>query len=489
MSFAMLETLDMESRLGQKEYEKEAAGLQRQLASLQRGLRDKSIPLFVLVEGWEASGKGFVINEMIRSLDPRGFVVKDEAEPDPIAQLYPPFWRFWRMVPERGKIVFLNRSWYRELFKDNRASDPKEKERFLKRFSDFEENLISEGIRVLKIFLHISQDEQKKRIKSLLKNPSTRWRVSERDLEENRNFQKALEAWEEILHKSVTPRAPWVCIPANDPRFAAKAGLETLRDFLDSCQNPWPLSSGSPFFFPGTDGSILQRIDLDRSLSPEEYVEKIKNLQELLLERQYDLYRKGKSLVVLFEGWDAAGKGGAIKRLTQGLDPRGYVVHPIGAPNEWEKEHPYLWRFWTRLPSRGHIGIFDRSWYGRVLVERVEGYCSEAEWSRAYSEINNMESEWIEHGYGLVKFWIQISPEEQLKRFREREADEEKKWKLTPEDWRNRQKWAEYGKAADDMILRTSTPGAPWTLVEGNDKRFARVKVVQTVLSAMERLL
>ncbi len=484
----MLETMDLKASLNEREYENAAGILRRELGLLQRELWEASIPVLVIVEGWEASGKGFVLNEMIRPLDPRGFIVKDEAEPDPAAPLYPFFWRFWKMVPEKGKIVFLNRSWYRELFKENRFLDTKAKERFFRRTSNFEENLIAEGVRVLKIFLHISQEEQRKRIKNLQKEPSTRWRVSDRDLEENRHFGKFLEAWEEILRESDRPHAPWICIPANDLRFAAKAALETLRTFLDSCRKPKPVISGIPFF-PSVDGSILQRVDLNRHLPEEEYERKIRELQGLLLEKQYDLYRKGHSLVIVFEGWDAAGKGGAIKRLTQGLDPRGYVVHPISAPNEWEKAHPYLWRFWIRLPSKGKIGIFDRSWYGRVLVERVEGYCTEEEWSRAYSEINNMESEWVEHGYGLVKFWIHISPEEQLKRFREREKNEEKRWKLTPEDWRNRQKWAEYEKAADEMIRRTSSPKSPWTLVEGNDKHFARVKVVETVLAAIEGLL
>jgi polyphosphate:AMP phosphotransferase len=392
------------------------------------------------------------------------------------------------MVPEKGKMVFLNRSWYRELFTNNRALDEKEKRLFLRKALNFEENLIAEGVRVLKLFLHISQEEQKKRIKKLQNSPSTRWRVSDRDLEENRRFEKFMKIWEEILHESDTPHAPWICIPANDPQVAAKAALETLRTFLVGCRNPRPVIAGNSFF-QGADGNILQRIDLNRRLSEEEYETKIRQLQGQLLERQYDLYRKGKSLVVLFEGWDAAGKGGAIKRLTQGLDPRGFVVHPIGAPNEWERAHPYLWRFWIRLPSRGRIGIFDRSWYGRVLVERVEGFCTEEEWSRAYTEIKSMEAEWIEDGYGIVKFWLHISPEEQLNRFRERETNEEKKWKLTPEDWRNRQKWPEYEKAADEMIRRTGCPASPWTLVEGNDKRFARVKVVETVLAAMENLL
>jgi len=486
----MLESLDLTLRLGRKEYENSLESSHRELGALQRQLREKGIPVMILVEGWEASGKGYVINEMLRPLDPRGFVVNDEAEEDPAASFYPPLRRFWKMVPEKGRIVFLNRSWYRQLFAGEKPAwkSPVEMAALIARATRFEEDLNTEGVCILKIFLHVSAKEQKRRIEGLAKNPSTSWRVSSMDMEENRKYKRYVETWESILHQSDKPYSPWVCIPAEDAQVAAIKSLETLvlffRNALES-RTEGMTKTGAPVPSSG----ILQRVDLKRSLTSDEYKEALPGLQKMLLEKQYELYRKKKALVVIFEGWDAAGKGGAIRRLTQGLDPRGYIVNPVSAPNEWEKAHPYLWRFWANLPRRGHIGIFDRSWYGRVLVERVEGFCGENEWKRAYGEINGMESEWLESGYGLVKFWLHIDSDEQLRRFREREETDYKKWKITQEDWRNREKWDKYEAATEEMLLRTSPPSAPWTVVEGNDKRYARIKVLRTVLSSMKDLL
>lgn len=484
----MLESLDLDTRIGKKEYEESIEGLHRELGVLQRTLRSRAIPVLVVVEGWEASGKGYVINEMLRPLDPRGFVVHNEAAEDPEAYRFPPFRRFWRMVPEGGKIVFINRSWYRLLFKGDTLESSVKRVQFLRKAACFEETLFADGVRILRLFLHVGAKEQKKRILALSENPSTRWRVSSGDLEENRNYRKYLKVWEEILNQSDNAFSPWICIPANDLQVAAKMALEVLRNFLTEALSDAPKTAPCAVHHGKPTSDILKRVEMNRALTGTEYGEELPKLQSMILERQYDLFRKEKGLVVLFEGWDAAGKGGAIKRLTQGLDPRGYVVHPISAPNEWERAHPYLWRFWTRLPAKGHIAIFDRSWYGRVLVERVEGYCSESDWRRAYAEINGMEQEWVESGYGLVKFWLHITPEEQLKRFKEREETDYKKWKITPDDWRNRAKWTDYEIAAEEMLLRTSPPSAPWTIVEANDKHFARVKVLRTVLTAMKEL-
>ncbi len=486
----MLDRLDMKTRLSRKDYEDSLGELHRELGLLQRQLREKAVPFLVVVEGWEASGKGYVINELIRPLDPRGFVVRDETEVDLNAPFYPGMWRFWDLLPEKGRITILNRSWYRLYFQESKTRlDVKESlELLLMRYRSFEELLADEGIHLLKIFLHVGPKEQKKRLKALSSDPSTRWRVSEKDLEENRNYATHLEKWESLLTQSDTAQSPWLCLPAEDLQVAAKGALNALLLFFRRALAESPVKTGEPSAsLPTPD--IFSRIDLSLSLSEEEYREKLESLQKGLLERQYDLYRKGKSLVVLFEGWDAAGKGGAIKRLTERLDPRGYVVHPISAPTAWEEAHPYLWRFWTRLPKRGHIVIFDRSWYGRVLVERVENYCSEEDWKRAYGEINQMESEWVEAGFVLVKFWMHIDEDEQLKRFQKREENEYKKWKITEEDWRNRGKREMYVKAVEEMLLRTSPPGAPWTIVEGNDKRFARIKVLKTVLSSMDSIL
>ena len=232
---------------------------------------------------------------------------------------------------------------------------------------------------------------------------------------------------------------------------------------------------------------MLETIDLNKSISKEEYVRDLIRYQLQLRDLAYQLYVQKRPLVIVYEGWDAGGKGGNIKRVTEKLDPRGYEVYPIAAPTGEDKTHHYLWRFWRRLkpPDEKQILIFDRSWYGRVLVERLEGFCTEAEWKRAYREINEFERQLVDFGTILVKFWIHISKEEQLRRFEARQETPYKAWKLTDEDWRNREKWDLYEEAINDMLLKTSTLTAPWTIVEGNCKWYARIKALKTLVEAL----
>jgi polyphosphate kinase 2 (PPK2 family) len=230
---------------------------------------------------------------------------------------------------------------------------------------------------------------------------------------------------------------------------------------------------------------MLETVDLTHTLDRQSYVREVTRRQIQLRELGYQVYLQKRPVIIVFEGWDAAGKGGAIKRITEKLDPRGYVVYPISAPHGEDRTRHYLYRFWRRLPERGQIAIFDRSWYGRVLVERVEGFASEAEWKRAYKEINSFERQLADFGVILVKFWIHISREEQLRRFDERKAIGYKSWKLTEEDWRNREKWAAYEEAVEQMLVKTSTARAPWTLVEGNDKYWARTRVLAKLVKIL----
>jgi len=234
---------------------------------------------------------------------------------------------------------------------------------------------------------------------------------------------------------------------------------------------------------------MLEQVNLKTRLTRAEYERQLTPLQNQLHLLGYQVYVQKRPLALVFEGWDAAGKGGVIKRLTEKLDPRGYVVWPIAAPSGDDKMRHYLYRFWRRLPEQGQVAIFDRSWYGRVLVERVEGYCSEAAWQRAYSEINQFERQLLESGTIIFKFWMHISQEEQLRRFKERENTNYKQWKITEEDWRNRGKWEDYERAAEDMLLKTSTHLAPWTVVEANDKLHARIKALKTVVSRLKQEL
>lgn len=234
---------------------------------------------------------------------------------------------------------------------------------------------------------------------------------------------------------------------------------------------------------------MLDTVDLSLTLEGTEYEQALVKYQVALNALAYQVYMQQRPVIMVFEGWDAAGKGGAIRRVTEKIDPRGFMVHAIAAPRGDDATHHYLWRFWNRIPEAGQIAIFDRSWYGRVMVERIEGFCSEAEWKRAYREINQFERQLVDFGTVLFKFWIHVSKEEQLRRFESRSGDKLRAWKLTTEDWRNRDKWDLYAEAVDEMLLKTSTVGAPWTVVEGNSKGYARVKVLQTVVEKLTREL
>ena len=345
----------------------------------------------------------------------------------------------------------------------------------------------------MKFFLYIDKDEQKKRFKKLEGSKETSWRVTEEDWNRNKDFDRYLKMNEEMLEKTDTDYAPWVIIEAVDKDYAALKIVSTVMDRLeyelehrrpeDGKQAQRQESKTRERFKNG----VLSGIDLSKSLTEEEYKTRLKKLQKRLAELHSELYRLRIPVVIGFEGWDAGGKGGAIKRLTSNLDPRGYRVNPTAAPNDIEKVHHYLWRFWNSVPKAGHIAIFDRTWYGRVMVERIEGFCSEAEWRRAYQEINEMESHMANAGAVVLKFWLHIDKDEQERRFRERQANPAKQWKITDEDWRNREKWDQYEEAVNEMLIRTSTTYAPWIVVEGNDKRYARVKVLQTVVDALEK--
>ncbi len=227
---------------------------------------------------------------------------------------------------------------------------------------------------------------------------------------------------------------------------------------------------------------MLESIDLSHTLDRETYDQQLRELQTALRPLQVQLSEQRRPVIIVYEGWDAAGKGGNIKRLTERLDPRFYTVYGISKPTQEELDHHYLWRFWTKLPARDHLVIFDRSWYGRVLVERVEALASEAEWRRAYGEINDFERLLVDDGALILKFWLHISPEEQLRRFESRLADPAKRWKMNDEDWRNRGRWSDYEAAIEDMLRETHTDRVPWVIVEGDDKRWARVKVLRTVV-------
>lgn len=491
----MLEKIDLSKKVDKKTYRRVMDEAEEKLGLLQRECKDAGIPVILVFEGMGAAGKGVQINRLIQALDPRGFDVYACDRPTEDEQMRPFLWRYWTKTPAKGRIAVFDRSWYRSVQVD-RFDGLTREDRLGDAYQDilsFEKQLCDDGTVIMKFFLYIDKDEQKKRFKKLEGSKETSWRVTEEDWNRNKDFDRYLKMNEEMLEKTDTDYAPWVIIEAVDKDYAALKIVSTVMDRLeyelehrrpeDGKQALRQESKTRERFKNG----VLSGIDLSKSLTEEEYKTRLKKLQKRLAELHSELYRLRIPVVIGFEGWDAGGKGGAIKRLTSNLDPRGYRVNPTAAPNDIEKVHHYLWRFWNSVPKAGHIAIFDRTWYGRVMVERIEGFCSEAEWRRAYQEINEMESHMANAGAVVLKFWLHIDKDEQERRFRERQANPAKQWKITDEDWRNREKWDQYEEAVNEMLIRTSTTYAPWIVVEGNDKRYARVKVLQTVVDALEK--
>jgi polyphosphate:AMP phosphotransferase len=353
--------------------------------------------------------------------------------------------------------------------------------------------LHSDGAVIIKLWLHLSKDKQEKRLNALHKNPATRWRVTDRDFKQLSAYDKFQSVHENVIRQTNTIEAPWNIIEGADPYYrnltVGRIILETLLNRLDQVNATTHKINVAPRL-PSVDNlHILKSLDLTKSIEKKKFKLELEKYQEKLNLLSRDPRFKEMSVVVVFEGNDAAGKGGSIRRITAALDARNYQVIPIAAPTEEERAQPYLWRFWRHIPRKRRVTIFDRSWYGRVLVERVEGYCSENDWLRAYNEINEFEAELIRHNILVVKFWLAISKEEQLHRFEDRQKTAYKSFKITEEDWRNREKWDEYEQAVCDMIDHTSTEDAPWTLVEANDKNYARIKILKTLCSQIEDML
>ena len=389
--------------------------------------------------------------------------------------------------------MFLDSGWMDEVTRNrvHGEMDQKTYEQRIDSIRRFERQLTDNGYLVMKFFCHISEKEQKKRIEDLVEEIDTRWRVSENDKWQNKHYEKCLEVFDRYMEDTTNPSAPWYVIDAKSKKWAELQALEILTQGIEiALQNQ---SLAVPLLqnvIPLEKVPKLAEIPLEnKSLSDEEYKEELARLQNHLKELHNRLYRKKVPVVIVYEGWDAAGKGGNIKRITEALDPRGFEVQPIASPEPHEKARHYLWRFWMRLPKTGHIAIFDRSWYGRVMVERLEGFCSENDWKRAYNEMNEFEKELHDWGAVIIKFWVQIDKDTQLARFTDRQNTPEKQWKITDEDWRNREKWDEYEVAVNEMIQKTSTTFAPWHILESVDKKYARIKALKIVIEELEKVL
>jgi len=496
----MLEKIDLEKSMTKEALKAQSKELKVALAALQQPIKQLKLPVIVLFEGWGAAGKGSIIAKLISNFDPRGFKVLSIMPPTVLEKREPLMWRHWLNIPAQGVLSVLDRSWYEEV-SNSRLEDEVSDDENLRRMDDmnrFERTLTDSGYLIIKFFLHISQKEQAKRFELLSESKSTAWRVTKRDWKRNKHYSKYYRVFDEMLEYTSTPYAPWHAISGMDRELAT---LEVYRTVLSSVSAALkqqeekstakaPASEGiRPGNFTFLPMPKLSDIILDKTLGDEEYNQQLEVLQNKLRVLHGKLYEKKVPVIIAYEGWDAAGKGGNIKRVSEALDPRGYEVIPVASPSSEEIARQYLWRFWRHLPKDGHIAIFDRTWYGRVMVERVEGFCTEADWQRAYREINEFERQMSDWGAVVIKFWLQIDKDEQLKRFTDRQNTPSKQWKITDEDWRNRSKWDEYKVAVDDMLQYTSTNFAPWHIIESQDKQYGRIQTLKIITDTLQRRL
>lgn len=546
----MLEQVDLSIKTPKETYKPLYDDLMRKLVVLQQRARAKDIGLVVLFEGWNGAGKGSRIGDLLHNLDARATHVhvlsnfnQDEAARfrdmgTDVTGFAPLMQEFWQALGPRGDMTIYERGWYTAAARRLLYTD---KEDLAKSYEtaihSFEQQLAADGYIIVKFFVHISQKAQEKRLRRLHEDPDTSWRVSKQELEHIKDYDITYAKYDDLLRRSDYDFARWTMVNGEDKRTAnltvcntlAKAleraldaaadpaaeaaaqkaaqnsagmlqtadprersteeSARVLEASLEAAAEQSALAPAHSRFTIAPHPPRIEEIDHTLSLTREEYVKALKKEQKRLGELELKMYRARIPLMLLYEGDDAAGKGGNIKRVAQAIDARAYTVFPSPAPTKPELMHPHLWRYWTRLPRAGHVGIYDRSWYGRVLVERVEGFASPAEWGRAYDEINEFERQLKAWGAILLKFWVAVDPDEQLRRFTERETNPDKQWKITPEDWRNRDKQPQYAAAANDMFRLTSTEYAPWIVLESTNKYYARIKALRIINETLEKRL
>ena len=501
----MFEAAEVGRKLEREIYKAQVPILRAELLDAQQQLLRAPFPVIVLFAGVDAAGKSETASLLNEWMDPHWIVTRGYTDPSEEELERPRLWRYWRDLPPKGRIALFLSAWYSSPIRDRvaRRTTNAEFDVLLDEIAAFERALCDDGAVILKFWMHLGKAAQKKRFKAWEKDPLRRWRVGNDSWRHWKMFDKFVAAADRAIRHTSTDHAPWQIVEGEDERYRSVAVGTALRDAIRRALERAPAGArtasrktarpakglGPTLDRLERDYNVLDRLDMTRTLDPKRFDEALERQQGRLNLLERRAQERGVSTILVFEGWDAAGKGGAIRRITGALDARDYQVIPISAPTDEEKARHYLWRFWRHLSRAGRITIFDRSWYGRVLVERVEGFATEHEWRRAYSEISLFEEQLVADGILLVKFWMHITKDEQLRRFRERKRTEFKRWKITPEDWRNRGRWGDYTLAVNEMVARTSTQVAPWTLVEGNDKNFARIKVLKTLADRMEKRL
>lgn len=505
----MFQTAELGVSVSKTEFKERERVLRENLLQLQLRLRNEGrFPVIVDFAGVRGAGKGTSINLLNKWMDARWIVTHAYDEPSDEERERPTFWRFWRQLPPKGQIgLFLSGRYSRPLLDyvyGHIGQD--EFKHQLDRINNFEKALADDGALVLKFWMHISKDVQCKRLKMLENDPLRSWRMSPLDWTHYEMYEKFIEAAEQIISYTNTGHAPWEIIEGEDVHYRSLRVGEILQLMLERQLTKEPIrqkylaemreqvhkkviETHLEHDKNGSGKTILDGLDFSRSLDKKTYRRQLAECRARLARLQSKAAAQKVSTILVFEGPDASGKGGVIRRITEALDARYYKVFPFAAPTDVEIAHHYLWRFWNCIGRAGRIGIFDRSWYGRVLVERIERFAGDDEWRRAFAEINDFEDQLIEHGIVLLKFWLQISKDEQLRRFKEREDTTWKRWKLSEEDWRNRERWDDYARAAHEMIQHTSVMKSPWVLVECENKAYGRIRVMNEVCDALEHAL
>ena len=497
-------------KVKKREFDARVPTLRAELLEAQNSLRKADFPVIVLFAGVDGAGKSELVNLLNEWMDARwlinrAYVRPSGPEPDP---KQPVFRRYWKDLPPRGQIGLFLSAWYSEALLGTVAQwvPADQFSEHAERIRRFERTLATDGALILKFWMHLDKKHQRKQLKRLETNPATAWRVTHTDWAHWAMYDRFVQAGDQIIDATDAKLAPWRVIDGADHRHrsltVAQHLLDAIQSRLKNQEKNSPAASVSDedpspgnkkthakprgqdpanTKFQSSRVNWLANVDLKQALPRKAYRSRLTQSQGELNRLCRQAKQQNVSSMLAFEGWDAAGKGGAIRRILKALDPRNYRVIPTAAPTEDEHARHYLWRFWRHVPKDGNTAIFDRSWYGRVLVERIEGFARADEWQRAYDEINEFEQELVESGILVCKFWLHISPDEQLRRFEERKNTPHKRWKLTDEDWRNRKRWDQYETAVNDMIDRTNSTLAPWTMVPANDKYTARVQVLDTL--------
>ena len=493
-------------KVSKKVFDAAADQLRLEMVELQQALRTADFPVIILFAGVDGAGKSESVNLLNEWMDPRWLANRAYGHPSDEERERPEFWRYWRDLPPKGHFGLFLSAWYSQPLLDHvhgRIGRAKLDAR-LQRIVQFERTLADDGAVILKFWMHLNKKAQKKRLEKLEKDPDRHWKITDRDWKHYKLYDKFIGTAERMIMQTSSGRFPWKIVEGADSRYRSLTVLTTIRDRVreelerraaEAAANHRPhrrrtdKAEAAAEAQAVSSDSILDSLDLSQVVSPDAYSTQVKKLRARLHAAFRQAQAKDVSSVLVFEGWDAAGKGGAIRRVATALDARAVSVIPVAAPTDEELAHHYMWRFWRHISRAGRFTIYDRSWYGRVLVERVEELASPDAWRRAYREINEFEAELTGHGTNLVKFWLHIDKDEQEQRFLARQSTPWKAWKLTDEDWRNREKWDAYEVAVNEMVERTSTAAAPWTLIEANDKRHARLKVIRTVCESLEKRL